>query len=269
MSLEEIINNISEITNYAFIRILAIILIALISQKIVKVLIQWLFKIRVKGDLFTSNKKDRAKRLKTLESISEATAAMAVWFVAILCILGVLNVPVGPLLTSAGLVGAALAFSTQSLIRDYISGIFIIAENQYRVDDYIVLDKVSGVVEAITVRTTIIRGDDGAQYCVPNGSISTTANFSFSKMHARQQIEISSDLDIEQIEKKLIDVAKKISLDPELSRFVQLGPSLISIDKITSKSSLITIGFDTTPNRRNHANNIIWKELNIAKIPFA
>lgn len=269
MSFEQIMNNILAITDYKSIKILIVILLALICQKIVKKIIEWLFRVRVKSNLFTSNNKEREKRLKTLSSISEATAAMFVWFIAIIYILGILNVPIAPLLTSAGLIGAALAFSTQSLIRDYISGIFIIAENQYRVDDYIELDKVSGYVQSITVRATIIKGENGAIYHVPNGTIATTANYSLAKIQARQQLELSNELDISTIEKQLNKISKKISQDESLNKFITLGPSLVCIDKVTSKGITLTISYDTTPKKRNHATNIIWKELSLAKIPFA
>lgn len=269
MDFQQILSNISAITNYAGIRILIVILIALIGQKVVKKIIEWLFRVRVKSNLFTSNTKEREKRLKTLGSISEATAAMIVWFIAIIYILGILHVPVAPLLTSAGLIGAALAFSTQSIIRDYLSGIFIIAENQYRVDDYIELDKASGYVQSITTRTTVIKGENGAIYHVPNGTITTTANFSFAKIQARQQLELDASITIEKAEKLLSTIAKKISQDESLNKFITLGPSLISIDKITSKGVSITIGYETTPKKRSHATNIIWKELNAAKLPFA
>ena len=106
---------------------------------------------------------------------------------------------------------------------------------------------------------------NGSLYCFSLATIESI----LAKIHALQKIEVSTEMTLDKLEETLNKIANKISKTEELSKFISLGPSLVSIDKITTKANSLTISFDTTPKKRNHANNIIFKELTKAKVPFA
>lgn len=265
--MNNLIENLLSISDNAFVRILLVILLALVAQIIVKSLVKYLLAIPLsRSDSLPSHKRDREKRIRTLTGVATAAAVLGIWFIALLMILGILNVPIAPLLTSAGLIGAALAFGTQSLIRDFISGLFIIAENQYRVDDYIQLDKVSGKVEAITIRTTIVRADDGSLYHVPNGTIGVTANLSMGGLSARESLELAGDVSIEQFKKKLQKIAETIAANEEQSRIITSGPRFVGVTKISAKATTVTISFKTSPAKREKASSIVLESIRAAKI---
>ena len=267
--MQEIIDNLLVITNNSFVKILLVILAALIAQAILKATIKSALKFPLKSDMFPSQKKDREKRIKTLNSIVSATVSVTIWFIAILTIMGLLNIPIAPLLTSAGLIGAALAFGTQSIIRDFISGIFIIVENQYRIDDYIELDKVSGRVEAITVRTTVLRDKDGSIHHVPNGQINITTNLSMGPIKAKEQLDLDNSISAKDFGNKLAKIAAHIEKDENMHKLVKEGPTLASIDKVTSKATTVSISFTTTAAKRDAAASTIWQLIKEANIPLA
>jgi len=266
--MKETFDNILAISDNRIIKTLLVILVALVAQVIVKASLKGVLHVPLGGDMFPNQKRDREKRIKTITSIITTTAVLGIWFVAIVIIMGIFNVPLAPLLTSAGLIGAGIAFGMQSLIKDFISGIFIITENQYRVDDYIQLDKVGGKVEAITVRTTVLRDADGSLHHVPNGSIGITTNLSMGPLKAREQLELAPSMSMKQFEVKLQKIAAKIEADEELRKLIKAGPELDRIVEASSKATVVSIVFTTTAAKRQKAANAVWELVKEFDVPL-
>jgi len=263
-------HNVSVISDNRFIKVLIVILVAIVCQQILKVVLSGILILQSKSEPSSVKRKYRQKQLKTLNNIARALSIFIVWLVAVLTILNTLKLPIAPLLTSAGLIGAAIAFGMQSLIKDFITGIFIVIDNQYHIDDYIQLNNiVTGRVEAISLRTTAIRDDDGSLHHIPNGNIGITTNLSVGRLKAREQIDLSPDFSTKQFEAKLADIAEKLASDPETARYVKEGPILESIDKITSKAVTVTILFSTSATKRKAAVSAIWALIRKEKIPLA
>lgn len=267
--MRETINNILSISDNRLIKILLVILMALIAQAIVKSIVRGMLKIPLGSNNLPKQKREREKRIKTLTSIATTTASLGVWFIAFILIMGILNIPIGPLLTSAGLIGAALAFGMQSLIKDFVSGIFIISENQYRVDDYVQLDKVSGKVEAITVRTTVIRDKDGSIHHVPNGTIGITTNMSMGPIKVYQQIDFDPSISIETIKTELEKIAQEIAKDETLSKIVNDGPQFAHVHSISSKATSVIITFTTSVSKRERALGIVLTQIKESNLKFS
>lgn len=140
-----------------------------------------------------------AKKAETLESISTSTAKYIVWFFAAMAILDVLGLgtTVTSLLATAGIGGIAIAFGAQSLVKDVVSGLFMLLENQYSVGEYIEIEGEKGTVEAITVRTTKISRFSGEVTTIPNGSITKVTNYSRGDHLAIIDMSVSYETDIE------------------------------------------------------------------------
>lgn len=117
-------------------------------------------------------------RIETLSAIFIQIVQVALLVMFGLMILSALGIPVTPLFAGAGLVGVTLGFGAQSLIRDVTTGIFIVFENQLSRGDRVKLGEVIGVVEELSLRTTVVRGDDGVIHFVPNGTITLVTNYS-------------------------------------------------------------------------------------------
>jgi small conductance mechanosensitive channel len=247
-------------TSNVVISILIIVLCALILQAVLKIVLTRATAFLTKKELFR-NTDERQKRIKTINSIIGAIAALGVWSVAILMILDKLGVPIGPIIASAGILGAAIAFGTQSLIKDFVSGLFIIAENQYQIDDYVDIGSVSGKVEAISVRTTTVRGEDGSLYFVPNGSITITSNKSVGPIRETLTINLATEASLTAFTKILTEISEELSSDPTTSNLFVSSLSIGSVTSVSKKSLSINVHYKTTAAKRKKAASTVLRKL--------
>lgn len=267
--MQEIINNVLAITDSKLIKSLIVILLSLIAQKVINVLIKNTFRYTVGSNIYAKRKRDQGKRAKTLTSVASAIATLMIWIIAALIIMNIFKLDISAILVSAGFMGAALAFGAQSTIRDFVNGFFIIVENQYWIDDYVKFDTVEGRVENISIRTTVIRDDNGKLHHVPNGSIVVATNLSMGNLTAQEQLELSPKINIDAIESELAIIAKIISDSPDYSRIIKAGPTVAEIEKISKQSQVVDIKFTTSAAKRRQASNLIWKLIEQQKLPLA
>lgn len=190
---------------------------------------------------------ERAKRARTLSTLLQNTAFVLVTAIATLMVLRELNVDITPILTGAGIVGLAVGFGAQSLVKDIISGFFIILENQVRVGDVANIDGTGGLVERITLRTIILRDLSGTVHVIPNGSISRLSNLTkdFSYYLIDMGVAYKEDTD------KVVDVMKAVGdellADPKYG-VSMLGPlEVIGVDKFGDSSVDIRVRLKTIP----------------------
>jgi moderate conductance mechanosensitive channel len=176
------------------------------------------------------------QRVEALAAALAGATTFVVWLVAAVLILRVLDVRLGPLLTGAGLVGVALGFGAQSLIRDFLTGVFILVEDQFGVGDVIDVGQAIGTVEAVTLRATRIRSVDGTVWHVPNGEIQRVGNMSQHWSRALLDVEIAYDADIDRARDAMKRVAdevwhedRAILEEPEVWGVQSLGPGGITI----------------------------------------
>ncbi len=154
------------------IKIVGILFAAYLISRFGKIFIKRLIRKAVNG-------KDKAfekKREDTLNSIFSSTFKFAIWIIAITTILPELGINIGPVLAGAGLIGLAVGMGARSLIQDYISGIFIVLEDQYRVGDTVIIAKIKGKVKNVTLRRTILQDSEGLIHSIPNGQVKISAN---------------------------------------------------------------------------------------------
>jgi small-conductance mechanosensitive channel len=157
--------------------ILLIIAAAYLGAKFLRLALDRLERILIRAGEATEKVPGAAmKRIRTLMSVLWTIAFGLIWFVAFLTTLAQIGVNVAPLLASAGVVGLAVGFGAQNLIKDLVSGFFLILENQIRVGDVAVINGTGGLVEAITFRTVVLRDEAAVIHVFPNGSINTLAN---------------------------------------------------------------------------------------------
>ena len=224
-----------------------ILFVTWLIRKIGPPFIMRVIKGTVRTDLYPTEV-DRKKRMQTLQSLVAAVFKVGTWMLAFLLIISELKPSyAATLFTSAGIVGFGLAFGAQSLIKDFVNGMFIIFENQYRVGDIVTINNVSGKVEGITMRTTIIRDLNGYVYHIPNGSITLTTNQTMDYGRIYEDIKVKPDTDIVLLEKtinlageKVADMAKfehKISEPPAFERVSSIGSEGITV-KVLGKVSL-------------------------------
>lgn len=137
------------------------------------------------------------QRAETIGALLRSISAFSVWVIAALMVMDELGLAIGPLIAGAGIVGIALGFGAQNLVRDFISGIFMLVEDQYGVGDIIDVGPASGTVEAVSLRTTRIRDVNGVVWHLPNGNIERIANKSQQWSRALLDFEVAYDTDVD------------------------------------------------------------------------
>ncbi len=213
------------------------------------------------------NEADRKKRLATLEGLIDAVLKIGTIAVAILMIISELGINTAPILASAGVVGIALGIGAQSLIRDFMSGFFIIAENQYRVGDVVEIStlvgnvKVTGTVQAITVRTTIVRDQDGLLHHVPNGSIVVASNKTFGLGRINEDIIVDPDTDLDKLEKVIAEVGINMAKEEAFERKIKKAPTVGQIVGYNDRGIIVKIIADTLPGSQWEVKTAFYKRL--------
>jgi len=145
----------------------------------------------------TAERKERAaQRTGTLGATAGSVASVAIYAIAVMLCLGELGISLGPILAGAGIVGVALGFGAQSLVRDFLSGVFIVIEDQYGVGDVVDVGDAVGVVEEVTLRATTVRGLDGTLWHVPNGEIRRSGNKSQYWARVILDVPVTYDADL-------------------------------------------------------------------------
>lgn len=222
------------------IKIIFIAAAAVVLHKISSRFIEKMVRIAVVSDRFSSLEAER-KREDTLIRIISWTTVILIWAVCSIMILEELGAPVGPILASAGIVGLAFGFGGQYLVKDIISGFFIILENQYRIGDVVNLDGTGGLVEDISLRITTLRDMDGTVHHVPHGDIKRVANMSknFSKVNLNISIAYNSDL--EHVIQLVNIIGKDLSEDPKWKDSILDPPKFLRVEELGSAAVIIKV----------------------------
>jgi small conductance mechanosensitive channel len=188
----------------------------------------------------------RSRRVQTVGKLIKNTVGYAIHFIAILLILGEFNINLAPLLAGAGIVGLAIGFGAQSLVKDIISGFFIILEDHFSVGDVIETGKYKGTVEMIGLRTTRIKSWTGEVYIVPNGSINDVTNHSLNNSLAVIDVPVASTDSIESVTKMIESVLNKY----EDSNLVK-PPELLGVHSIGAENVIYRIVAECRPNTQS------------------
>lgn len=198
----------------------------------------------------TWNKKDVEKRQKTVTGLIVNIWRVVVVVVTFFTILVqvVPNINFAPLFASAGIIGVAFGFGAQSIVRDFLSGVFIIAENQYRVGDIIEVGEASGTVERIGVRTTILRDTNGNVHFFPNGTVAHVVNQTMGYSVARFTIGVKPAADLDKVITRINDVGLALSRDEKWKKKVLEPPHFVSLDDLTSDSADLIVAGKVQPS---------------------
>ncbi len=156
---------------------------------------------------------ERAKRLRTLQTLARSFVGYVLFFVLTLTVLRALGVDITGIITTAGVAGVAVGFGSQKLVRDIITGVFIVTEDQFAVGDYVTVGQASGIVEEMALRTTRIRDDSGRLWAISNGDISVVVNHSRGAVSAMLDLTIPSSADPDAVTKLIADAGPEILKD--------------------------------------------------------
>lgn len=185
------------------------------------------------------------RRRNTLRMLLKSFLRYSIYFFAVMVILSIFNVPIASLLAGAGIIGLAIGFGAQSLVKDIINGFFVLFEDQFGVGDYIKTAGVEGIVEEIGLRTTSIRNFGGEQHVVPNGEITQVTNYSSGNMRVMVDVGVTYEESpshvIEELEKLCGEIAK------EKKDVITDGPTVLGVQELASSSIVIRVWAKVIP----------------------
>ncbi|MGN9845368.1 mechanosensitive ion channel family protein [Nonomuraea sp. H19] len=191
----------------------------------------------------------RKQRAETMGSVLKHVASIVILGTAVLTVLDRLTIPIAPLLTSVGILGVAIGFGAQELVKDFIAGMFMLLEDQYGVGDVIDAGAAIGTVEAVTLRVTRLRDADGRVWYVRNGTITRVGNESQGWSRAYMDVPVAYDADVVGVRVLLEKVAEEIWTDPELreSKIVE-HPQVFGVEQLSNSSLVFRVSAKTLPS---------------------
>ncbi|QQR77188.1 MAG: mechanosensitive ion channel family protein [Candidatus Moraniibacteriota bacterium] len=255
------------------VKVLAIVVSALIIQRFTGIFIEKSVRRLVVPSRFLSKEAER-KREDTLIRIFTTSVEILLWMLVGLMGLSELGFAVGPLIAAAGVAGLAFGFGGQYLIRDLISGLFIIMENQYRIGDVVCFDSTCGLVEDISLRMTTLRDMDGTVHHVPHGEVKQVSNLSKNFSRVNLNIGIAYNADLEHVIAVVNRVGMELSNDPNWKDMIIAPPQFLRVDDFGDSAIVIKILGDTQPIKQWDVTGELRKRIKIAfdkegiEIPF-
>jgi small conductance mechanosensitive channel len=189
----------------------------------------------------------RQARLQSISLVVGSTASVIIWTIAVITALGETGVNLGPLIAGAGIAGVALGFGAQSLVKDCIAGLFMLLEDQYGVGDVVDLDEASGVVEKISLRTTVLRGVDGTVWHVPNGYVTRVGNRSQLWSVALVDVSVAYHSDLAAARQVILDCATELIESEAWSDVVIDPPQLLGVEALGADGITIRVTIKVQP----------------------
>jgi small conductance mechanosensitive channel len=226
------------IIGYKAVRIAAIFVVAAIIRRIFNLVVDRLFHPPDGGNKFLEE-----KRARTLSALLKTIIRYTIYFLAAVLILQEFSIDTTSIIAGAGIAALALGVGAQGLVKDIITGFFIIFEDQYAVGDYIVSESMAGTVEELTFRVTKLRDASGVLHIIPNSAISRVSNYTRGQMQAVINIPISYEADIDKVIALLGEAAREIARMPE----VQDGPKVIGVVDLRPGEVIVRVVAKTVP----------------------
>ncbi len=193
---------------------------------------------------------ERRKRVQTLARLLALTSDVLVMGIALLMMLRQVGVDITPILTGAGILGLAVGFGAQNLVRDVISGFFLILENQVRVGDVASINGKTGLVEAIRLRTIVLRSLDGTVHVIPNGAITELSNMTKDFSFAVVDVGVAYKEDVDHVIAVLRQVGESLRQDPAWAPMIMDNLEVLGLDRFGDSAVMIKIRLKTMPSQQ-------------------
>ncbi|MGH8998777.1 MAG: mechanosensitive ion channel family protein, partial [Acidimicrobiia bacterium] len=216
----------------------------------------------------------RSQRAEAIGTLMRSIVSVVIWVVAGLMALGELGLNLGPLLAGAGVVGIALGFGAQSLVKDFLSGIFMLVEDQFGVGDVIDAGEATGTVESVSLRTTRLRSVEGVVWHIPNGEIRRIGNQSQEWSRALIDVPVAYQADLAAAAELIRKVSGELAAEPGWAERILKPPEVWGVERFDADSVAIRTVITTTPNEQWNVSRELRQRLKAAfdqaglEIPF-
>ncbi len=255
-------------------RIVLILFMSWIVTRIARRVIPRVLSSVMLGQASTADHDEVLKRSETLSSVFVGAAVALIYVSALFMVLTELSVPIGPVLGGFGIAGIAVGFGAQYLVRDLIAGVFILAENQYRTGDVVSLSGISGLVESINLRRTVLRDLDGQVHVIPNGEITVASNKTKYWSRVNLDVGVAYKEDVERVVEVLNDIGDEIAADPYYGLMLITPPQVLRLNSLDDSAVTFKMLGDCKPMKQWEIMGELRKRIKIRldaegiEIPF-
>jgi small-conductance mechanosensitive channel len=240
--------------------VLGIIAVALVLNRLLRVVTNLVIK---RAASQTRAAQAREQQTRTLAGLLFSAGTKIVWGIALLTAMPEFGINVTPIATLAGLASLAIGFGAQNLVRDIITGFYIVLEDQYIVGDTIQVADIIGRVEHVTLRRTVVRDARGALVTIANGDIRTVSNLSRDWSQAFVDISLSPDAPLEQTLRSLESAAAELRADPAWSKTLVDGPRILGVQSFDRNATTVRLQVRTLPNHQDEISRELRRRIHV------
>ena len=231
-------------------RILLVLVLVLVADIALRVVIPHVIRPAVTRQMKGKPDEEIEQRSHTLVAVLQGSGRFVLVVWALFTILPELGINVTPILASVGIAGIALGFGAQSLVKDVLSGLFILIENQYSKGDVVTVAGISGLVEEVGLRRTVLRDLDGIVHHVPNGQIAVASNFTQEWSRVNMNVSVAYGEDLDKVIEVINRVGHELAADAEFGPLILTAPQVLRVEAFEDSGIAIKILGDTEPIRQ-------------------
>jgi small-conductance mechanosensitive channel len=228
-------------------RLLLIALGTFLFHRLSRAFSRRLVQIMSQGASKRGTLQDRENRAQTLAGVFNSALSLLVLGGGSLMLLDEVGIPIVPLMGGAAVIGLAVAFGAQNLIKDYFSGFMVLLEDQYGINDVVKIGDTSGLVEHISLRTTVLRDLEGVVHFIPHGTITTVSNQTHGWSRALFDVGIDYKEDADRVMQVLVDLGRELRRDPAFATLILDDPEMLGVDNLADSSVILKFFIKTRP----------------------
>ncbi len=232
-----------------------------VVERAIRALQKYSVKMMVKSGTETSMELE--KRAATVSSVIRKSTILLIWTLAILMALQKLGFEIGPLVASLGVVGVAVGFGAQSLVKDVLGGMFLLLENQIRVNDVAVINGTGGLVEEINLRTTVLRAENGAVHIFPNGGIQSLSNLTRDYSYFVFELSLDYKEDPDQVVAELKRIGAEVAGEEAYKDAILAPIEVYGVDRLTDSAMVVKGRLKTLPGKQWSAGREMNRRIKI------
>lgn len=250
-------------------RILIVVVLGLIAAALVRRFVTPLLRVAVREQMAGEAEAEVSKRIETLSNVTYRTAVAAIIAVGVVTVLPEFGIAVGPLIAGLGLVGLAVGFGSQNLVKDVINGVEILAENQYSHGDLVRIrtttgGNISGIIEDINLRRTMLRDSDGAAHFVSHGSIEVASNMTHGYSSVSFLIGVSHASDLEKAFETIDRTGQELARDPAFAAKIRTAPAVHGVERLGDSAVEVRITGRTEAGEQGAVSSEMQRRLKAA-----
>ncbi len=231
-------------------RIVAIVAVAFVVMMILRAVAPRLVEAAVRGHMADRPEEETTKRAKTLSGAVTRTADVVLATIALLLVLPELGINIGALLLGVGIAGIAIGFGAQTLVRDALNGLFILIENQYGIGDVVSIGGVTGRVEEVNLRRTVLRDLDGVVHSVPNSEVRVASNYTRDWSGVNMNVTVAYDADLDRVTELIDKVGLELATDATYKQLIKEAPHVERVDAFKDSGVSLKVLGVTRPMRQ-------------------